>query len=86
MHVASAELGKALNCSTWAVVVGVPGDLVSRLYILYPALVHGMAICCCNDEASQVLERPLSPHGGFPVPKGGGQPLGSNHELQTTRI
>lgn len=84
MHVASAELGKVLNCRTWAVVMGVPGYLVSRLYILYPPLVHGMAICCGNYEASQVLERPLSPHGGFPVPKSGGQPFGSNHELQAT--
>ena len=44
--------------------------------------MHGVAVCSCNDEAGQVLERALGlTKEAFLLPKSGGQPLGCCSQL-----
>lgn len=44
--------------------------------------MHGVAVCSCNDEAGQVLERALGlTKEAFLLPKSGRQPLGCCSQL-----
>ena len=68
---------------TFIVLVSVPVNQVGILDSLNTALMHGVAVCSCNDVASQILEGAfmLSKKAHL-IPKSGRQPLGCCCQLQ----
>lgn len=67
----SQQQQRAFSDSTFTILVCLPVNQVRILDSACTAFMHGIAVCSCNDETCQVLERALwLTKEAFLLPKG----------------